>query len=452
LSKLNLLAKFRTWLYNVWAMAKAASVFICQQCGYQSPSYLGKCPNCSSWSSLVETLVAEPTITKARIGPTVKPVKLADASPKPLKRLKTDIDELDRVLGGGIVPGSFTLLAGDPGIGKSTLLLQLASEFPSLYISGEESIEQVKIRFDRLDLKGKNISILAETSLDQVIASLEDGDYKIAVVDSIQTIVTDDLNSAAGSIAQVRECAYRLQRVAKDRGIAIFLVGHVNKEGAVAGPKVLEHLVDTVMLLEGQRETAFRILVAQKNRFGPVDEIGVFEMNETGLKEVDNPSQYFLEGRVEAAGSVVIPILEGSRVLLTEVQALTNPTSFGLPIRRSFGFDQNRLQLLVATLIKRAGLGLQNQDIFINVVGGLRLSEPAADLAVCLAIAASSFDKVISKRTVAFGEVGLMGEIRTVAYNSKRQAEAKKLGFNKFISPETAKTLRAAIDLALEKA
>lgn len=434
-------------------MAKAGSVFICQQCGYQSPSYLGKCPNCDSWASLVETLVAGPaSTTKSILRTTTKPVRLADASPKPLKRLQTNIEELDRVLGGGIVPGSFTLLAGDPGIGKSTLLLQLASEFPSLYISGEESIEQVKIRFDRLGLKGKNISILAETNLDQILASLDEGEYKIAIVDSIQTLVTDELNSAPGSIAQVRECAYRLQRLAKEAGIAVFLIGHVNKEGAVAGPKVLEHLVDTVLLLEGQRESAFRILVANKNRFGPVDEIGVFEMSEAGMKEVTNPSQYFLEGSIEAAGSVVVPLLEGSRVLLTEVQALTNPTNFGLPIRRSFGFDQNRLQLLVATLIKRAGIGLQNQDIFINVVGGLRLNEPAADLAVCLAIAASSFDKVISSRTVAFGEVGLMGEIRTVPFLSKRLAEAKKLGFKKFITPETAKTLREAINLALEKA
>jgi len=433
-------------------MAKAATVFICQQCGYQSPSYLGKCPNCDSWGSLVETLVNEPSGVKTHSLAGAKPVKLAEATLKPLKRLRTNLEELDRVLGGGIVPASLTLLAGDPGIGKSTLLLQLASQFPSLYVSGEESVEQVKIRFDRLGLKGKDTYILPETRLEAILAGVDKEKHKIVIIDSIQTMTTDELNSAAGSIAQVRECAYRLQRLAKEDGPAIFLIGHVTKEGGVAGPKVLEHLVDTVLILEGQRETPFRILAAAKNRFGPVDEIGVFEMVEAGMKEVTNPSKYFLEGRIEAAGSVVVPVLEGSRVLLTEVQALTNPTNFGLPVRRSSGIDQNRLQLLVATIVKRAGIPLQNQDVFVNVVGGLHLNEPAADLAVCLAIAASVSGKVIAKGTCAFGEVGLMGEIRSVRQMNKRIAEAKKLGFNKFITPEKSKTLRVAIELALGKA
>ncbi len=432
-------------------MAKATSVFICQQCGYQSPSYLGKCPNCDSWGSLVETLVAaESPRTGNLAGGAAKPTRLSDASLKPLKRLKSSLEELDRVLGGGVVPGSFTLLAGDPGIGKSTLLLQLASVFPSLYVSGEESIAQVKLRFDRLGLKGKEVFILPETRVEQILASVEKDKYKIVVVDSIQTMVTDDLNSAAGSIAQVRESAYRLQRLAKENGLAVFLVGHVTKEGAVAGPKTLEHLVDTVLVLEGQRETNFRILAATKNRFGPVDEVGVFQMDEKGMEEVDNPSKFFLEGRIEAAGSITVPVLEGSRVILTEVQALTNPTSFGMPTRRSFGVDLNRLQLLIATLIKRAGIPLQNQDVFINVVGGLRLAEPAADLAICLAIAASSAGKVISKDTLAFGEVGLMGELRAVPYASKRIAEAKKLGFKNFITAETVKDLSHAVKLALK--
>ncbi|MDP2671042.1 MAG: DNA repair protein RadA [bacterium] len=432
-------------------MSKAATIYICQQCGYQSPSYLGKCPNCESWGSLVETLVTEPKAGKGLSPARTKPVKLAEASLKPLKRLETGLEELDRVLGGGIVPGSLTLLAGDPGIGKSTLLLQLASEFTSLYVSGEESVEQVKIRFNRLKLKGKLISILPETNLESILASIQDEKYQVVIVDSIQTLLSSELNSTPGSIAQVRECAFKLQRLAKEQNVAVFLIGHVTKEGAVAGPKVLEHLVDTVLVLEGQRESAFRLLISSKNRFGPVDEIGVFEMEESGMKQVSNPSKLFLEGRVEAAGSVILPVVEGSRVLLTEVQALTNSTSFGLPIRRSFGLDQNRLQLLVATLNKRAGLNLQNQDVFINVVGGLKLVEPAADLAVCLAIAASVSDRVISKQTVSFGEVGLMGEIRTVPNLKKRVAEAKKLGFSKFITPETARTLKEAIDLAFEK-
>ena len=432
-------------------MARATSVFICQQCGYQSPSYLGKCPNCDSWGSLVETLVApEASKTGKIITSATKPTRLADTALKPLKRLKTGLEELDRVLGGGIVPGSLTLLAGDPGIGKSTLLLQLASVFPSLYVSGEESVAQVKIRFDRLGLKGKETYILPETRVEQILASAEPEKYRIVIVDSIQTMITEDLNSAAGSIAQVRESAYRLQRLAKENALAVFLVGHVTKEGAVAGPKTLEHLVDTVLVLEGQRETSFRMLAATKNRFGPVDEVGVFQMTEVGLEEVANPSKLFLEGRIEAAGSITVPVLEGSRVLLTEVQALTNPTSFGLPTRRSFGADLNRLQLLIATLIKRAGIPLQNQDVFINVVGGLRLAEPASDLAVCLAIAASVAGKVISKDTVSFGEVGLMGELRAVPYSNKRIAEAKKLGFKKFITAETAKTLSNAVRLALK--
>lgn len=432
-------------------MAKVASMFICQQCSYQSPQYLGKCPNCDSWNSLVETVAESGGSGSSTKRPVSKPQRLAEASQKPLKRLNVGIGELDRVLGGGVVPGSITLLAGDPGIGKSTLLLAVAAKLASLYISAEESIDQVKMRFDRLGFKSKDIFILAETDVDQIIQAANSSDYKLIVVDSIQTIVTDSLNSAAGSVGQVRETAYRLHRFSKATGKAVFLIGHVTKEGNIAGPKVLEHLVDTVLYLEGETQHAFRILNAHKNRFGPVEEIGVFEMGEAGLTEVKNPSKQFLAGRVDAPGSVVVPIQEGTRSVLTEIQALTNPTSFGLPTRRSFGFDSNRLQLLIATLIKRAGVPLHNQDIFINVAGGLKIMEPAADLAVCLAIAASVYDKTVPKDTVVVGEVGLLGEIRDVPFLNKRLEEAKRLGFKRFITPSSVKTLKQAVDLSGKK-
>lgn len=397
--------------------AKSSTTYICDSCGYKSPQYLGKCPNCGSWNSLVETLVRDEVVgSRSQVKATVKPQRLSETAQKPLKRLTTAVSELDRVLGGGIVPGSVVLLAGDPGIGKSTLLLEVASKFKSLYISGEESAEQIKLRADRLGISGKDLFILAETDVDQIIASADPSQFQILIVDSIQTILTSDLSSSAGSIAQVRESAFRLHRLAKDLGIAVFLIGQITKEGNIAGPKVLEHLVDAVLFLEGEAHHAFRILSASKNRFGPVEEIGVFEMKEKGMVEVKNPSKQFLTGKIEAPGSVVVAVLEGSRSVLTEIQALTNPTSFGLPIRRSFGIDQNRLQLLVATLIKRAGVPLQNQDVFINVAGGLKLTEPAVDLAVCLAIASSVFDKVISKGTIAVGEVGLLGELREVPF------------------------------------
>lgn len=427
---------------------KTTTTYVCQQCGYNSPSYLGKCPNCDSWNSLVETVERTTSSTgggKGSLGPVPKPVKLSETAQRPLSRLKTGVEELDRVLGGGIVPGSVVLLAGDPGIGKSTLLLQIAAKFKALYISGEESIEQIKLRFDRLGEKSDKLFILAETNVDQIIDAARNDNFEVMVVDSIQTIVTDDLSGAAGSVGQVRETSYRLHRLAKDTGLSVFIIGQVTKEGNIAGPKVLEHLVDTVLYLEGETHHAFRILSAAKNRFGPVEEIGVFEMSASGMTEVKNPSKQFLEGRIESPGSVVIPILEGSRSVLTEIQALTNPTSFGLPIRRSFGFDQNRLQLLVATLIKRAGIPLQNQDIFINVAGGLKINEPAADLAVCLAIASSASDKVISKDVIAVGEVGLLGELRDVPFLNKRLEEAKRLGFKKFVTPKQAKSLSEAV-------
>ncbi|HEX7455917.1 MAG TPA: DNA repair protein RadA [Candidatus Nanoarchaeia archaeon] len=432
-------------------MAKGSSVYICQQCGYQSPSYLGKCPNCDSWSSLVETIVAESREQKvvSRGVGVVRPQRLSEAVKKPLRRFQTGVSELDRVLGGGIVPGSLVLLAGDPGIGKSTLLLQIASFFKTLYISGEESIQQVKLRFDRLGKTAKNLFIFTETDVDQILEVARTDDYQILVVDSIQTTVTSDLTSATGSIGQVRETAYRLQRLAKAGKTAVFLVGHVTKEGAIAGPKVLEHLVDTVLYLQGDQSSSFRILSATKNRFGPIDEIGVFEMREDGMVEVKNPSKEFLSSRISAPGSIVVPVMEGSRPILTEVQALTSQTNFGLPVRRGSGIGQNRLQILVATLTKRAGVSLANQDIFVNLAGGLQVKERGIDLGVCLAIASSAQDALISKDTAAVGEVGLLGEVRATPNEEKRLQEARKLGFKKFMTSKQVRTLREAIKLAL---
>jgi len=378
-----------------------------------------------------------------------KPQRLTEAAGKPLQRIRTGIEELDRVLGGGIVPASVVLLAGDPGIGKSTLILQIASAFKSLYIAGEESPQQVRLRFDRLGARAKDLYILAETDVDQVLPAARSDKFQLLVVDSIQAMVTTDLNSAAGSVSQVRETAYRLHRLAKEDGPAVFLIGHVTKEGAIAGPRVLEHLVDTVLYLQGDSSGGYRILSASKNRFGPVDEIGVFEMREQGMSEVKNPSKEFLACRVSAPGSVVVPILEGSRAILTEIQALTTPSNYGLPVRRSSGIDPNRLQILVATLMKRAGVSLANQDIFVNIAGGLQVKERGTDLGVCLAIASSASDEVISKDTVAIGEVGLLGEVRGAPYLEKRIIEAKRLGFKNFITDKKVKTLREAISLAL---
>jgi DNA repair protein RadA/Sms len=380
-----------------------------------------------------------------------KPQRLIETTKKPIKRLKSQIEEFDRVLGGGIVPGSLVLLAGDPGIGKSTLLLQLACLHKSLYIAGEESVEQVKLRFDRLGGKGKGkeLFILPETDVDQAIGAARGQGYQTIVIDSIQTMVTSDLETAAGSVGQVRETAYRLHRLAKEDGAAVFIVGHVTKEGSIAGPRALEHLVDTVLYLQGEESGRFRLLSTTKNRFGPVDEIGVFEMVEEGIREVKNPSQEFLSETTSAPGSIVVPVMEGTRAILTEVQALTNQSNFGLPIRRSLGIDQNRLQLLIATLAKRAGVYLSNQDVFVNVAGGLQIKERGVDLGVCLAIASSAYDKVISRDTIAVGEVGLLGEIRATPFLEKRLQEAKKLGFKKFITFKNAKTLREATRLAL---
>lgn len=359
------------------------------------------------------------------------------------------MEELDRVLGGGVVPGSVVLLAGDPGIGKSTLLLQLASTLGGLYIAGEESAEQIKLRADRLGLKTAGLDVLVTNDVDAAVAALSSSRPKLAVTDSIQTLETADLSASAGSVSQIRESAARLIRIAKEAGVPVFMVGHVTKEGVVAGPRVLEHLVDTVLYLEGDEQHFFRILRATKNRFGPTDEIGVFEMTERGMSEVRDPSAAFLAERVEAPGSVVVPTMEGSRVVLVEIQALTTSSGVGIPRRSAIGIDYNRVQLLTAVLQKRAGLQLQAQDIFVNVAGGIRITEPAVDLAVCLAMASATLGRPLKRGLTAIGEVGLLGEIRQVRSLSNRLKEAKKRGFKLAITPGRVKTVRQAIALAL---
>ena len=433
-------------------MAKNRTSFVCQNCGYVSPQWLGKCPECAAWGSLVETLQEGSSSTKSgRRASYNKPQSLAGITQGTVARTSTGMAELDRVLGGGIVPGSVVLLAGDPGIGKSTILLQLISKIGGLYLAGEESLEQIKLRADRLSLKVDGVQVLAGTDVDAGVGAVFDLKPALVVADSIQTLATDDLSSSAGSVGQIRESAARLIRAAKETGSPIFLIGHVTKEGAIAGPKILEHLVDTVMQLEGDTQHMFRILRATKNRFGATDEIGVFEMVDGGMREVLDPSEAFLSEKVEAPGSVVVPTMEGSRPVLVEVQALTSPSGIGIPRRTALGVDPNRVQLLTAVLQRRAGLQLANQDIFVNIAGGLRITEPAVDLAICLAIASSTLGRPLKNNLTAIGEVGLLGEIRQTRAIQKRVQEAGKRGYKIFVTPEKARTLRQAIDMALVK-
>lgn len=380
-------------------------------------------------------------------------VDLAKVNKADYQRLPTSLGEFDRVLGGGIVQGSVVLVSGDPGIGKSTLLLQLAldlnSRNPVLYAAGEESAQQIKIRADRIK-EGASLSILNEVDVDAVCAVIENTKPSLVIVDSIQTMETADLTGVAGSVGQVRESAHRLQRIAKALHIPIVLVGHVTKEGTIAGPKTLEHLVDVVLSLEGDPTSNFRMLRASKNRFGPTDEVGVFEMEETGMVEVADPSKFFLEHKVEAPGSAIVPTLNGLRPILVEIQALVTKSFLPSPRRVGTGVDNNRLQLLVAVLQKRLGLPLYDQDIFVNVTGGMKILEPGADLAICLAIISSFKERQIDPKTVFVGEVGLLGEIRAVRRIDKRTLESKKLGYTKVISPLVAKSLAAAVKLVLQ--
>lgn len=433
-------------------MAKKHSVFVCQQCGAESPKWMGKCPSCGEWGSLVEmVLERESKRAGGRERKVIKPQKLTQIASVKLKRLSTKIGELDRVLGGGIVPGSVVLVAGEPGIGKSTLLLQLVAKVGGLYLSGEESLGQLKIRAQRLKIKAPKAQFLAETQIDSFLPSLESLKPVLVVVDSIQAISSSDLSGVPGSVGQVRECAGQLTRLAKRVRIPVFLVGHVTKEGTIAGPKVLEHMVDTVIALEGDRFGQFRLLRATKNRFGATDEVGVFEMTDQGLKEVANPSQLFLKQRVEKVpGSVVVATMEGTRPVLAEIQALVVPTQLAIPRRIGQGIDYQRLQLISAVLAKRLGWPLSTFDIFVNVVGGLKIKEPAADLGVGLAIASSFKNIALDPQTAVFGEIGLLGEIRRVAQPHQRVKEAKRLGFTKIVSPEKFPSVSQAIKNCLK--
>lgn len=425
-------------------MPKTHTKYVCQQCGGHYPTGYGRCPGCGAWSSLVETIDRPTTARNSGTwvgSSSTGPTPLAGVESVDYRRLRIPLEEFNRVLGGGIVPGSLVLLGGDPGIGKSTLLLQvsnLAAETCGrvLYATGEESAEQVKLRADRLGSISPELFIVGETDVDAILNYAREMKPSLLVVDSIQTMQTADLDSPAGSVGQVRESTARLTRLAKGDGIATFLVGHVTKEGSIAGPKVLEHMVDSVLYLEGDRYHAYRLLRGVKNRFGATHEVGVFDMNDAGLTEISDPSAVFLaEREARAAGSVVAVTLEGSRPLLVEMQALVTQTHFGLPRRTANGIDMNRLILLTAVLSKRAGLHLGTQDVYVNVVGGMRLSEPALDLAVSLAIASSLSDTPISDIAV-IGEVGLGGEVRSVNQIKRRVAEAQKLGFERCVVPE----------------
>lgn len=421
---------------------KQKSIYTCQQCGYQSPKWLGKCPDCGQWNSLVEETLAvlKGKGKQATAASGLPPQRLTEVQSSEEDRIRCGIGELDRVLGGGVVAGSFTLIGGDPGIGKSTLLLQavdrLARVGTVLYVTAEESARQVKLRGERLGVAARDLFLLPETALETILDRVRELKPAFLVVDSIQTIFTAALDSAPGSVSQVRECAGRLMQVAKGDGIPTFIVGHVTKDGSIAGPRMLEHMVDTVLYFEGDPGHPYRILRAVKNRFGSTNEIGVFSMGEAGLAEVTNPSELFLAERPEgAAGSAVVPALEGSRPILVELQALVSGSSYGTPRRTTMGIDHNRVSLLVAVLEKKVGLSLLAQDIFLNVAGGVRLAEPAVDLGVMAALASSHLNKAIPARTILFGEVGLAGEVRAVSRPELRVKEAARLGFDRCLLP-----------------
>ena len=420
-------------------MSKILTKFVCQQCGMESPKWLGKCSECGEWNSFVETVI--PTTKKGfsiETSLAKPPQKLSQIKSISLKRIKSNINEFDRVLGGGIVHGSVVLVVGEPGIGKSTLMLELGDKVGGLYVSGEESLHQIKLRAERLGIKGENLLFLTETNVDGIIAQVKQiKQIKLIIIDSIQTLTTQDLNTSAGSIGQVRECASKLLKMAKSSNIAVFLIGHVTKEGALAGPKILEHMVDTVISLEGERFGAFRLLRTTKNRFGATDEVGVFEMTDKGMSGIENPSKLFLAQRQKSVpGSIIVATMEGTRPVLVEIQALTTSTQLALPRRVASGIDYNRLQLIIAVLSKRLGLPLGNFDILVNVAGGLKVEEPAADLGVALAIYSSFKNLAVDTKLVVFGELGLLGEIRNVGQTNQRNKEAKRLGFTKIISPE----------------
>lgn len=426
-------------------MAKAKkSVFFCQNCGHEESKWLGQCPACKEWNTFVEEKVTSVKAGTVRDKKEAQIVALSSVETDEDERMMTEMAELDRVLGGGIVPGSLVLVGGDPGIGKSTLLLQVCQRLAAmnkkiLYISGEESLKQIKLRANRMGDFSHTLFLLCETNLDMIRNVIEQQTPDMVVIDSIQTMYNEEVGSAPGSVSQVRESTNILMQLAKGLGISIFIVGHVTKEGTVAGPRVLEHMVDTVLYFEGDRHASYRILRAVKNRFGSTNEIGVFEMQKRGLVEVENPSEFMLSGRPEhASGSVVACAMEGTRPMLMEIQALVCKSSFGMPRRTAAGLDYNRVNLLMAVLEKRAGLPLSSYDAYVNIAGGIRMNEPAADLGIVMAIASSYKNKPVSEDAIVFGEVGLSGEVRAVTMPEQRVAEAKKLGFKTCILPEVS--------------
>ena len=425
-------------------MAKAKQIFFCQECGYETSKWMGQCPGCKAWNSLVE----EKVVTTAK-GTTVKktheakePKSLFEVSSKEEERIQTEIKELDRVLGGGIVRGSLTLVGGDPGIGKSTLLLQVCRNLANkkvkvLYISGEESLKQIKMRAERLGTFEEEMYLLCETNMETAYRSIIKANPDMVVIDSIQTMCSEEISSAPGSVSQVREVTAQLMMLAKQTGTAIFRVGHVTKEGVVAGPRTLEHMVDTVLYFEGERHASYRILRGVKNRFGSTNEIGVFEMMQNGLEEVPNPSEVMLNGRpLDSSGSVVVCSIEGTRPILIEIQALVTDTNFGIPRRTTVGIDYNRVNLLLAVLEKRAGYQLGGCDAYVNLTGGMKLGEPAMDLGIIMALISSYKNRSIDPHTLIFGEVGLTGEVRGVTMAEQRVYEAQKMGFTTCILPK----------------
>ncbi len=419
----------------------ARTVFVCQNCGKESLKWLGRCPDCQEWNSFVETAVVAAAASYRPPSLLVPPQELSQVVVEVADRFPLRMAEFNRVLGGGLVSGSLALISGDPGIGKSTLLLQAAASVAreggkAVYVSGEETLHQIKLRAERLGITGERLYLLAETDIEVILSQVEQLSPQLVVVDSIQTVYLPELGATPGSVGQVRECTLRLMHWAKLSAVPVFIAGHVTKDGAIAGPRVLEHIVDAVLYLEGEPFSAYRLLRCVKNRFGSTNEVGVFEMKESGLAEVENPSLAFLSQRGdEAMGSVVVSTIEGSRPLLVEMQALTTPTSFGLPRRTANGVDFNRLLLVVAVLTKRLGLRLGNQDIMVNVTGGIKVGEPAADLGIALAVASSFRDVGVDPHMVAVGEVGLSGELRSVAQLERRVAEASRLGFKRCLVP-----------------
>ena len=426
-------------------MAKAKkSVYFCQNCGHEESKWLGQCPMCKEWNTFAEEKVVSIKGQKSSGEKQVQAVTLSSVTTDEDERMKTELVELDRVLGGGIVPGSLVLVGGDPGIGKSTLLLQVCQKLSAmnkkvLYISGEESLKQIKLRANRMGEFSENLYLLCETSLNLIQTAIEREKPDVVVIDSIQTMYNEEIGSAPGSVSQVRESTNVFMQLAKGMNIAIFIVGHVTKEGTVAGPRVLEHMVDTVLYFEGDRHASYRILRGVKNRFGSTNEIGVFDMRKEGLVEVENPSEFMLSGKPEnASGSVVACAMEGTRPMLMEIQALVCKSNFGMPRRTAAGIDYNRVNLLMAVLEKRVGLPLSGYDAYVNIAGGIRMNEPAVDLGIIMAVASSYKNRPVSEDTIVFGEVGLSGEVRAVTMPEQRVAEAKKLGFKVCVVPEVS--------------